>query len=117
MNRMLKGLVLFFAAGTAAVFGDPEADVRAALRSLGRSSYAWETTVRQRSNGEAANLTLKPNAPLEVSGKTEPDGYTEITLLPSRQTVDAPVTAVFKSGDVVGHTPLGWLRRTEIRDA
>jgi hypothetical protein len=84
---------------------------------LGGTSYAWETTIRQRSNGEAANLSLNPNAPLEVTGKTEREGYTEVTLLPSKQTIDAPVTAFTKFGDAVGHTPLGWLRRTEIRDA
>lgn len=117
MTRALYGFGLFLVAGIAAAFGDPAAEVRAALNALGRSSYTWETTVRQRSSGDAASLSLQPNASLEVTGKTEVDGYIEITLLPSKQTLDAPVTAIFRSGDVVGHTPLGWLRRTEIREA
>jgi hypothetical protein len=113
----VKRLAMFVVAGITSAAADPEADIRAALRELGGTSYAWETTIRQRSNGEAANLSLNPNAPLEVTGKTEREGYTEVTLLPSKQTIDAPVTAFTKFGDAVGHTPLGWLRRTEIRDA
>lgn len=95
----------------------PEADARAALRALSHTSYAWETTVRQRSSGEAAELKLDPTAPIEVTGRTDPQGNTEVTLLGSRQSVDVPVRAVFKFGDAVGYTPLGWLRRTEIHDS
>jgi hypothetical protein len=113
----VRGLLLFFLVGTVAVGAEPEAAIRAALRDLSRTSYAWETTARQRSSGDAASLSLAPNSPLEVTGRTDPEGNTEVTLLPSRQTVDVPVRAVFKYGDAVGHTPLGWLRRTEIREA
>jgi len=113
----LRGLILFLIVGVTVAGAEAESAVRAALRDLSRTSYVWETTVRQRSSGEAAKLSLSPNAPLEVTGRTDPEGNTEVVLLPSRQTVDVPVKAVFKYGDAVGHTPLGWLRRAEIREA
>ena len=93
---------------------DPESDVRDAVSALARSSYAWQTTARQRFNGESTEPRLNPNAPIEVQGSVDPNSYTIITLMPSRE-LATPVTAVFRQGDVVGHTPLGWQRRTEIR--
>lgn len=109
----LGGVFLAVAAGASA---DPESDVREALRTLSRTSYAWETTTRQRSGGDSG-LKLDPNVPIELTGRADPEGNIEVTLRPSRQTIDVPVTAVFKQGDAVGLTPLGWLRRTEIRES
>ncbi len=114
-NALRIGVLSF--TGVVGAWADPQTDVRNGLRTLGKSSYAWETTVRQRSSGDGAGLALNPAAAIEITGRTDPDGNTEVTLLPSRQTIDAPVTAVFKFGDAVGHTPLGWLRRTEIHEA
>jgi hypothetical protein len=99
-----------------AVRGDPQADLSAAAGQLARSSYAWETTARQRLQGESAEAQLIPNAPPIVRGSIDPDGFSEITLLPSRDNLTVPVTAVFRFGDAVGKTSQGWLRRTEIRD-
>jgi hypothetical protein len=110
-------LGLLLLTGFAIVRAEPEADVRAALRNLSRTSYAWETTVRQRSSGDAAQLKLAPGAAIEVTGKTDPQGNTEVTLLGSRDAGGVPVKAVFRFGDAVGYTPLGWLRRTEIHDS
>lgn len=93
---------------------EPGADVRTAATTLARSSYTWETTGRQRFTSESRELRPNPNAPVEVRGRADPEGYTEITLLPSRE-LALPVTAVFRGGDVVGETPLGWLRRTAMR--
>jgi len=97
-----------------ALRADPEADVREGVSALSRTSYAWSTTVRQRFRGESAEPRIDLNAPVELQGKTEPDGYTEITIMPSRE-FPAPVAAVFHAGDVVGHTPIGWLRRSDMR--
>jgi hypothetical protein len=94
---------------------DAESDVRNAVSALARTGYAWETTVPQRFSGESAEPRLNPNAPIEVRGKVDPQSYTEITLAPSRE-LAAPVTAIFQMGDVVANTPLGWLRRTEMRE-
>ncbi|MSU48074.1 MAG: hypothetical protein EXS37_03125 [Opitutus sp.] len=115
-GNALKALVLFAALFPLTSLADPEGDVRDAVGVLARGSYAWETTVRQRFNGETTEPRLNPNAPVEVRGTSDPNGYSEITLLPSRE-LAAPVTAVSRLGDVVGHTPLGWLRRTEMRQA
>jgi len=93
---------------------EPADDLRDAITALSRTSHAWETTTRQRFNGETAEPRLNPNAPIEVKGRMEPDGYTQFTQLPSRE-LPVPVTAVSKEADVVAHTPLGWLRRTEMR--
>ncbi len=96
------------------VLADPETDLREAVSALARTSYAWETTTRQRFSGEATGSRPNSNAALEIQGKFDANGYTEITLLPSKEFA-APVTAVLRMGDVVTLTPLGWLRRTEIR--
>ncbi len=95
--------------------GDPAADVRTAASALATTSYTWETTAPQRVNGDPAAFQPNPNAPLAMQGKVAPNAYMEITLLPARDTVPVPVTAVFHAGDVVGLTPLGWQRRTEMR--
>jgi len=94
---------------------DPESDVRQAVSELARTSFAWETTVRQRFSGETTELRVNLNAPLEARGRVDPDGYAEVTLMPSRE-LAAPLTAIFRQGEVVAHTPLGWLRRTEMRE-
>jgi hypothetical protein len=96
---------------------DPHAVLRDAAANLGRSSYAWETTARTRASGESAEAAMNPNAPAVVQGKIDPSSYIEITLLPSRDTLPVPVTAVNKFGDAVGLTPLGWMRRTEMNNA
>lgn len=113
--RALLSVVLWVV-GASAVRADPQQDVRNALRTLGQTSYSWETTVRQRTGGDAG-AKLAPNAAIEVTGRTDPNGNTEVTLRPSRQSIEVPVMAVFKFGDAVGQTPLGWLRRTEIRES
>lgn len=99
------------------VRADLAADVRNAVIAVGNTSYAWETTVRQKFNGESTEPRLNPNAPLEIQGRTNPDSFTEITLLPSKQALAVPVTAVSRAGDFVGKTPLGWMRRTEMRSS
>lgn len=99
-----------------ALRADPETDIRDAVTALSRTSYAWETTVRQRFSSETREPRLNPNAPLEVRGRTDPQSYTEITQLPTRE-LPVPVTAVFRGGEVVGLTPAGWQRRTEMRPA
>jgi len=93
---------------------DPESVVRDAVTLLSRNSYGWETTVRQRFSGETTEPRVNLNAPIEVRGKVDPESFTEITQMPSRE-LDAPVTAIFRFGDVVGKTPVGWLGRTDIR--
>jgi hypothetical protein len=113
---MVKRLALLFMLTSAAALADPETDLRAGIRVLGRTSFSWEVTARQRLSGEAVAPQLNPNAPLIVQGKHDPQTYTEITLLPSRDALAVPVTAYFKHGDAVGQTPGGWLRRTEIRE-
>lgn len=107
-------LVLALLVAPLALQADPESDVRQAVTALARSSYAWETTVRQRFTSESRDLRPNPNAAIEVRGRVDPQGYTEITLQPSRD-LAAPLTAVFLAGDVVGQTPVGWLRRTAMR--
>jgi hypothetical protein len=94
---------------------DPEGDLRAAMTALSRTSYTWETTTRQRFSGENTEPRLNPNAPIEVRGTCEPNGLTVVTLLPSRA-LAVPITAVFRQGDAVVQTPIGWLRRTEMRE-
>jgi hypothetical protein len=94
---------------------DLAADVRNAVVALGNTSYAWETTVRQKFAGESTEPRLDLNGPLEIKGRIDPDTFTEITLMPSKQALAVPVTAISRAGDVVGKTPLGWMRRTEMR--
>jgi hypothetical protein len=93
---------------------DPERELRDAVASLSQTSYAWETTARQRFSGETTEPRLNLNAPLEVRGRIDPAGFAEITLMPTRE-MPVPVTAVFRDADVVAHTPLGWMRRGEMR--
>ena len=97
-----------------ALRADPEADVRNAVTALARTSHAWETTVRQRFSSETREPRLNPNAPIEVRGRTDPETFTEITQQPTRD-LPVPVTALFRGGEVVGLTPAGWQRRTEMR--
>ena len=106
------GLFLIFL--PLSLVADPAHDLREAVTALSRTSYAWETTTRQRFNGEAAEPRLNPNAAIEVKGKIDPDGYTEFTQMPSRE-LPVPVTAVLKQAEVVANTPIGWKRRTEMR--
>ena len=90
---------------------DPADDLREAITALSRTSYAWETTTRQRFNGEVAEPRLNPNAPIDVKGRSDPDGYTEFIQMPSRE-LPVPVTAILKEADVVAYTPIGWKRRS-----
>ena len=94
---------------------DPERDLREAISALSQTSYAWETTTRQRFSGETTEPRVNLNAPLELRGRIDPAGYSEITLLPTRE-LPVPVTAIFRDADVVAHTPLGWLRRGQMRE-
>jgi hypothetical protein len=112
--RFQPALALFPLLLPLTLVADPADDLREAVTALSRTSYAWETTTRQRFNGEAAEPRLNPNAPIDVKGKIDPDGYTELTQMPSRE-LPVPVTAVLKQADVVAHTPIGWKRRTEMR--
>lgn len=93
---------------------EPESELREALQALARTSYRWETTVRQRFNADNHTPRLDSKAAIETEGRHDPDGYTEITVKAPRE-VGVPVTVVFRGGDVVARTPLGWKRRTEIR--
>jgi hypothetical protein len=91
-----------------------ERELREAITSLAGATHAWETTSRQRFRGETTEPRVAANPPVAVRGKFDPEGYIEITQLASRE-VPAPIAAVFLKGDVVAHTPLGWLRRGELR--
>jgi hypothetical protein len=104
-------LILFFPAPVRAALED---DVRNAVSALASTTYTWETTTRQRFNGETTEPRVSLNAPLETKGRIDPNTYTEITLLPSRD-LATPVTVISRAGDVVAHTPVGWLRRTAMR--
>lgn len=97
-----------------AAWGDEARDLQEAISALARTSYAWETTARQRFSGESTEPRLNLNAPAEVRGRFDPRAFTEITLLPGRD-VPVAVTAVFSMGDVVALTPNGWQRRSELR--
>jgi hypothetical protein len=115
-ERLMPALAFFLLLFPLTSPADPESDVRDAVSVLARESHAWETTVRQRFSGETTEPRLNANAPIEVRGRIDPNSYTEITLMPSRE-LAVPVTAVIQTGDAVGLTPLGWLRRTAIRQA
>lgn len=93
---------------------EPESDLRQAVEQLSRTTFAWETTAPQRFNGETTEPRINPNAPVEVRGRFDPNGFTEITVVSSRE-LQAPVSAVLRAGDVVGLTPSGWMHRTQIR--
>lgn len=112
---MLRALLILAMCGPATALADSEADLREAVGALARTSYRWETTVRQKFNGETTEPRVNLDAALEVRGKTEPNGYTEVTLQPTRD-FPAPMTAVFRQGDVVMQTSSGWLRRTDVRE-
>ncbi len=110
--RLLRFTVLFAAGAIARA--EPEAEVRAAATALARTSHAWETTARQRFTSESRDFRPNPNATIEVRGRTDPEGSTQITVLPSPD-IPVEIVAVFRAGDVVGQTPVGWLRRTAMR--
>ncbi len=93
-----------------------EAELRAAVDALARTSHTWETTVRTRFKGTTTDPRIDPNAPIEVAGEFDPDGWVRLVLQPSRE-VAVPVTALARSGDVVALTPAGWMRRTALRPA
>lgn len=97
-----------------AALAEGESDLREAVTVLARTSYGWETTTRQRFKGEKTEPRLDANAPVEVEGKIDAQGVMQITLRPTRE-LAVPVTAISRQGEVVANTPLGWLRRSEIR--
>lgn len=69
-SRLTLALALLVA--PLALRADPESDVRQAVTALARSSYAWETTVRQRFTSESRDLRPDPNAAIEVRGRVDP---------------------------------------------
>jgi hypothetical protein len=93
---------------------DPEAELREAVSALSQTSYTWETTTRQRFTGDTTEPRINPNAPIEVRGRIDPAGYTEMTFMPSRD-LPVPVTTLARDADVLAHTPVGWMRRSEMR--
>lgn len=113
VRRSLIGLALLSPLGA---FAGPEDDLRSAIDALFRSSYAWETTTRQRFGGESTEPRVNPNAPIETRGRFNAEGYTQATLLASRA-FPVAVTAVTRQSDTVTHTPLGWLRRAKIHQS
>ena len=114
---MARAFLVLLALLPLTALADPESDVRNAVIAIGNTSYTWETTVRQKFAAETSEPRLNPNAAIEVQGKTDPDTFTEITLMPSPQALTVPVTAVSRTGDSVSNTPLGWMRRTEMRSS
>ena len=93
---------------------EPLDELNDAIQSLARTSYQWETTVRQRFSAETRDPRPNLNAAIESEGRHDPNGFTTLTLKASRE-AGGPVTIVAHGGDVVANTPLGWLRRTEMR--
>ncbi len=93
-----------------------EAELRAAVDALARTSHAWETTVRQRFKGATTEPRPDPNAAVETEGEFDPAGWTRFVLRPTRD-LAVPVTAVARAGDVVALTPAGWVRRSALRPA
>ena len=114
MQFRQPAMTLFILFLPLAARAEPESDVRNAVSALANTSYDWETTTRQRFSGDTTEPRVNLDAPIETKGRIEPNAYTEITLMPSRE-LAVPVTAITRAGDVVGHTPLGWMRRTEMR--
>lgn len=110
-------LVVLVALLPLAMRADPEDVVREAATRLANTSYRWETTVRQKFTADTAEPRLDPNAAVEVEGRIDPNTYMEITLRPSKQALPVPVVAIFRSGNVVAKTPLGWMHRSEMRSA
>ena len=111
MKRVLGLFILLLPITTVAA--ECERELLQAVSALARTSYSWETTTRQRFQGETTEPRLNANAPRAVQGRTEPNGFTQITLLPSLE-LAVPVTAFFWEGDVVAQTPLGWKRRMDL---
>lgn len=110
--KSLLGLLAFLFPLMA--LAEADSDLRDAVAALTRTTYTWETTIRQRFRGDSTEPRLDLNAAIEVRGKTDPNGFTEITWPASRE-MTVPMTVVMRQGDLVAHTPEGWLRRTEIR--
>lgn len=94
----------------------PDQELRQAVTALARTSYTWETTVRQRFKGESTQPRLDPKAPVEVQGQHDPATYTSVTLPPSRE-LPVAITAISRFGDVVVQTTEGWVRRADVRPA
>jgi len=94
--------------------GEGEAELRAAVGALARTSHAWETTVRQRFQGTTTEPRIDPNAAVEVRGEFDPAGWARFEIAPTRE-LAVPVTAVARAGDVVALTPAGWVRRSALR--
>ncbi len=94
--------------------GEGEAELRAAVEVLARTSHAWETTVRQRFKGATTEPRLDPAAAIEVQGEFDPAGWVRLVLPPGRE-LAVPVTVIARSGDVVASTPAGWVRRGALR--
>jgi hypothetical protein len=99
-----------------AAVAEPERELREAVSAIARASYTWETTTRQRFKAESAAPRLETNAPVAVKGKTDGRGTVSVMHLAGRE-FPVPITAVFRDGDVVAHTPNGWLRRSELRQS
>lgn len=111
MKRALGLFILLFP--ISAVAAECDRALLQAVSALARTSYTWETTTRQRFHGETTEPRLNANAARALQGRTAPNGFTQITLLPSRDLAVA-VTALFHEGDVVAQTPLGWRRRMDL---
>jgi len=110
-------LFLGVAAVLAAVArAEGEAELRAAVEALARSSHAWETTVRQRFQGTTTEPRLDPGAAVEMRGAFDPAGWARFEIAPTRD-LAVPVTVVARAGDVVALTPAGWVRRAALRPA
>lgn len=93
---------------------EPERELRQQVTALARTSYSWETTVRQRFTGDSTQPRLDPKAPVELRGRIDPESYTAITLMPTRE-FPVALTAISRWGDVVVQTPNGWVRRADVR--
>src|SRR4051812_48864018 len=118
---MLKPIGLIAALGfVASALAEPMEDVRSAVAALrAASSYAWETTARQTWREYPDYATppdLADRTPVvEVKGKSA-NGYTEVTLLPSKTTLEVPVRALIHSSvEALADTPIGWMTRQEMR--
>jgi hypothetical protein len=120
---VLKRLAfLALAAVAAPAWADPMEDLRAAVDTLREAkTFAWETTARQTWR-EYPDYATPPDladrtAAIEVSGKVG-NGFYQVTLLPSKTTLEVPVTAIVKSSiEALADTPIGWMTRQEMRDS
>jgi hypothetical protein len=118
-----KPIGLIVALGfVASALAEPMEDVRAAVAALrSASGYAWETTARQTWREYPDYATppdLAERTPVvEVKGKSS-NGYTEVTLMPSKTALDVPVRALIHSSvEALAETPIGWMTRQEMRDS